>query len=305
MTLRDFEYVIALTETGHFGQAAARCKVTQPTLSTQIAKLERHLGVRLFERGSRRVHPAKAGEPILYHIRTILNEVRQLEEMARQPGYPLEGPFRLGAIPTASPYLLPHILPILKDRYEKMQLFVTEQITARLLEKLQSTELDAAILSLPCEEPGIEADAILEEEFVAALPPGHPLCAKSTLSEADVGGLDLLLLEEGHCLRAQTLKICKAYRKRRIPFHGSSIESLRQMVSAGVGATLLPALAVCGPFSALKVEIRPMTPPTPKRTLALAWRSSFPRAESFRELAEVLRSQLKGKGYLPSQVARA
>lgn len=296
MNLRDFEYVIALAETGHFGQAAARCHVTQPTLSTQVAKLEDSLGVQIFERGKRRVFPTKAGEAIVAQTRTVLNEVRRLEDMARQPGYPLGGPFRLGAIPTVGPYLLPHLLPILRTHYSELKLFVSEHITERLVEMLLSTEVDAAILSLPLEEPGLDQEAIMEEEFVAALPPDHPLAAKKTLQEADLVSTDLLLLAEGHCMRRQTLKICQAYREKRYPFQASSIESLRQMVASGAGSTLLPTLAARGPFAETRVEIRPLQPPTPRRTLVLAWRSTFPKVEAMRALAELLRRELKGLG---------
>lgn len=298
MNLRDFEYVAALAETGHFGQAAARCEVTQPTLSTQVAKLEDSLGVQIFERGKRRVFPTKAGQEIVAQVRTILNEVRRLKEMARQTGYPLAGPFRLGAIPTVGPYLLPHLLPILRGRYPQMKLFIHEEITQRLVDMLHSTEIDAAILSLPLEEPGIEMEALMEEEFVAALPDGHPLTSKKTLQESDLASLDWLLLAEGHCMRRQTLKICQAFREKRHAFQASSIESLRQMVAAGVGSTLLPALALRGSFSDrdIGLQLRPLQPPTPRRTLVLAWRGTFPKVESMRSLAELLRRELRGLG---------
>jgi LysR family hydrogen peroxide-inducible transcriptional activator len=294
MNLRDLEYLLALAEVGHFGGAALRCRVTQPTLSVQVAKLENELGVQVFERGARKVVPTRVGRALIAQAGVILDEVRRLREIAHAAEDPLAGAFRLGVIPTACAYLLPHILPTLKQLHPRMELFVREEVTAHLLERLRAADLDAAVLSLPLPDPSLQREPILDEAFVVALPPGDPLAEAPHLREDDLADRPLLLLEEGHCLRDQILRWCRPKQRPSVPFQASSIESLRQMVSAGIGCTLLPVLAASGPFAtATPVVLKRFAAPVPTRTLVLAWRASFPQGPTLRRLARALRQHLR------------
>jgi LysR family transcriptional regulator, hydrogen peroxide-inducible genes activator len=297
MNLRDLDYLVALAETGHFGEAAARCNVTQPTLSTQIRKLEQTLGATLFERGQRRVVPTATGRLVIAQARLVRDEVARLREIARAGTDPLAGPFQLGVIPTAGPYVLPRLLPALTGGHPDLRLHLREDVTQRLVERLRGAELDAAILSLPVDEPDLELAPLLEEPFVLALPEAHPLAAASALSENDLRGARVLMLEEGHCLRDQVTPLCR--RLSLVPDSGpvaTSIESLRLMVAAGMGLAILPACAAEGPFATtLPLAFRDLPPPRPTRTLVLAWRRSFPRGHGLRALAARLRSALAGR----------
>lgn len=292
MNLRDLEYLLALADAGHFGRAAAKCGVTQPTLSMQVAKLENDLGVRLFERGPRHVVPTSSGRKVLAQARVVLDEVRRLRGLAHAPDDPLAGGFRLGVIPTVCPYLLPHLLPTLRARHPRMELFLREEVAGRLLDRLHAADLDAAILSLPLADPSLVVEPLLEEEFVVALPPEDPLVRSRCVREEDLADRPLLFLEEGHCMREQTLRLCgRPKQSGHVPFQGGSIESLRQMVSAGIGCTLLPALAARGPFAAATpVVLKPFAPPAPVRTLVLAWRRTFPQGPTLSVLARTLRA---------------
>lgn len=295
MNLRDLEYLLALAETGHFGSAAVRCHVTQPTLSTQIAKLEKELGVDIFERG-RYITPTATGREVIAQASVILDEVRRLQQIAQGAEDPLTGLFRLGVIHTVGPYLLPTLLPLLQQACPELKLYIREGLTAPLLEQLHHLDLDAVLLSTPFDEALLDSEELFVEDFVAAFPVGHPLVAKELIEEGDLTAENLLLLEEGHCMREQTLRFCEQYKHRpRKPFQASSIESLRQMVSAGLGCTLLPALATVGPFAAISpIEVRPFAPPVPRRRLVLAWRRHSPLRGALRHLAQGLREQLAG-----------
>ncbi len=290
MNLRDLEYILALAEAGSFGGAATRCRVTQPTLSTQVAKLESELGVQLFERASKRVAPTTVGRSIIEQASVVIDEARRLREIARVAEDPLAGPFHLGVIATAGPYLMPYLLPFFKQHHPRLELYVREDLTHRLLQRLHTLDLDAAILSPPIDDRSLATATIVFEEFVAALPPGHPLAARERLDEEDLAAERLLLLEEGHCLRDQTLLLCDRVRNRsHVEFQTSSIESLRQMVAAGIGCSLLPIFATVGPFAEGScVVLRRFTPPAPGRELVLAWRRSSPHNDVLRSLAETL-----------------
>lgn len=295
MNIRDLEYVLALAETAHFGRAAAQCHVTQPTLSMQIAKLERELGAPLFERGSRSVTPTKVGVAIIAKAGTIRDAVAEIHDIARGTTGPLAGPFYLGVIPTIGPYLLPHILPTFKRLYPDLDLFLREEITARLVERLHNAELDAAILSLPIDANALETAPIYTEEFVVALPQMHPLASKSRVTLEDIAAENILLLEEGNCMRDQTLQLCKGGRlAAQDEFRASSIESLRQMVSAGLGCTILPKLSTIGSFAdASPIALLSFKKPVPTRELVLVWRRTYPLSDALRELAAALREDLQ------------
>jgi LysR family hydrogen peroxide-inducible transcriptional activator len=295
MTLRDLEYFVALAETRHFGQAAERCHVTQPTLSMQIAKMEQELGTPLFERGKRRVGLTNAGKQILARAGSVLDGVHEIRELARGAAGELAGPLYLGVIPTVGPYLLPHLLPELKAIYPKVKLFLREDMTRYLVEQLQQSALDAAILSLPIDAHDLEHTVFFREELVAGLPLDHPLARKKSLTVTDLADDAILLLEEGNCMRDQTLNLCRGSRPIDPEgYRASSIESLRQMVSAGMGCTFLPKLSTIGPFAtSTPIAIRPLHSPTPRRDIVLVYRKTYPKAASLQELAKALKKRMR------------
>ena len=297
MTLQDLRYVVALAETRNFARAAKVCYVSQPTLSTQIKKLEDELGLALFERTNKRVMPTPAGFELIVQARVVLEEAEKLQQMAQQALDPMAGPLRLGVIPTLGPYLLPHLVPQLRADYPRLSLYLREDLTANLIERLRSGALDAILLALPIQTDGLELIELFREPFVMALPKDSPLAGKSEVMETDLMGVQLLLLEDGHCLRDQALAVCGLPQPRGAEdFRGSSLETLRQMVAAGVGCTLLPALAADAAgtggtklASERLIELRPFAAPVPSRTIGLAARRGFPRMEMVRAFAELIK----------------
>ena len=310
MTLQDLRYVVTLAETRNFARAAKACYVSQPTLSTQIKKLEAQLGLALFERTNKRVMPTPAGSELIAQARVVLEEAEKLQQMAQQALDPMAGPLRLGVIPTLGPYLLPHLVPQLRAQYPRLRLYLREDLTANLIERLRSASLDAILLALPIHTDGLELIELFREPFVMALPKDSPLAGKAEVMETDLMGVPLLLLDDGHCLRDQALAVCGLPQPRGTEdFRASSLETLRQMVAAGVGCTLLPALAadtagagglkLTGAELAGKelIELRPFAAPVPYRTIGLAARRGFPRLEMVRTFAELI------KRHAPSGVA--
>ena len=297
MTLQDLRYVVTLAETRNFARAAKACYVSQPTLSTQIKKLEDELGLALFERTNKRVMPTPAGFELIVQARVVLEEAEKLQQMAQQALDPMAGPLRLGVIPTLGPYLLPHLVPQLRADYPRLSLYLREDLTGNLIERLRSGALDAILLALPIQTDGLELIELFREPFVMALPKDSPLAGKSEVMETDLIGVPLLLLEDGHCLRDQALAVCGLPQPRGAEdFRGSSLETLRQMVAAGVGCTLLPALAADAAgtggtklTSDRLIELRPFAAPVPSRTIGLAARRGFPRLEMVRAFAELIK----------------
>ena len=297
MTLQDLRYVVTLAETRNFARAAKACYVSQPTLSTQIKKLEDELGLALFERTNKRVMPTPAGFELIVQARVVLEEAEKLQQMAQQALDPMAGPLRLGVIPTLGPYLLPHLVPQLRADYPRLSLYLREDLTGNLIERLRSGALDAILLALPIQTDGLELIELFREPFVMALPKDSPLAGKSEVMETDLMGVQLLLLEDGHCLRDQALAVCGLPQPRGSEdFRGSSLETLRQMVAAGVGCTLLPALAADAAgtggtklASDRLIELRPFAAPVPSRTIGLAARRGFPRMEMVRAFAELIK----------------
>ena len=292
MNLRDLRYLIALADLRHFGRAAESCHISQPTLSTQIRKLEDELGVSLVERAPRQVMLTAAGRDIVERARRILADVEQLRESARRTTDPEAGSLRLGIFPTLGPYLLPHVVPMIRQRFPRLELLLVEEKTETLTAMLRDGRVDAAVLALPLHEDWLEARLLFEEPFMLAVPTGHPLADHPSLALAELADENLLLLEEGHCLRDQALEVCAlAGAGERRGFRATSLETLRQMVAAGVGMTLLPLLAVQPPVPlspSLKLISFSGRPPT--RRIALAWRRSSARGILLREFAGVLAS---------------
>jgi len=296
MTLQELRYLVALADKGHFARAADACNVCQPTLSAQLKKLEEYLGVTLFDRNKHLLLPTPIGAKVIDRARLVLEVVEQIRQIAREGHDPMNGPLRLGVIPTLGPYLMPSLLPPIRDSFPKLHLLLREDLTPNLLERLLHGGLDALLLALPLRSEGVEALPLFREPFVAALPAGHPLTAKAQITEADLSRENVLLLEDGHCMREQALAICGAVASvEREELKATSLETLRQMVAAGVGCTLLPKLATLpgvGSIPETLVQIRPLAAPTAKRTIGIVWRHSFPRESTVRRLADLIAANI-------------
>jgi LysR family hydrogen peroxide-inducible transcriptional activator len=291
MNLRDLHYLVALADLRHFGRAAEACHVSQPTLSTQVRKLEEELGVALVERAPRQVMLTPAGADIVERARRVLAEVAQMRETARRTTDPEAGSVRLGLFPTLGPYLLPHVVPRLRERFPRLELLLVEEKTETLVGMLRAGRLDAAVLALPMHEDWLHCEPLFEEPFMLAVPAGHALAKRHLLTLSSLAHEHLLLLEDGHCLRDQALEVCSlAGAGEKEGFRATSLETLRQMVAAGVGITLLPMLAVKPPVPANdNVQLLGFRDP-PHRRLALVWRRSSAMAGFLRQVAGVLRA---------------
>ena len=294
MTLTELRYIVAVARERHFGRAAETCFVSQPTLSVAVKKLEEELGVALFERGPGEVSVTPPGQRIVEQAQRVLEEAARIKEIAAAGRDPLAGPLRLGAIYTIGPYLLPKLVPILRKNAPSMQLLIQENFTHRLGEMLKSGEVDAILIALPFEEPGVATQALYDEPFMVAVPKGHPWEQRKRVTAEELTNESLLLLGEGHCFRDQVLEICHAVRSRERSalaktVEGGSLETIRQMVAGGVGVTVMPATSVnAGGVQSDLIRILPFARPTPERRVGLAWRRSFPRPEAI----EVLRKSI-------------
>lgn len=293
MNLRDLRYLIAVAEHRHFGRAAEACHVSQPTLSGQIRKLEEELGVILFERTSRLVVPTPLAESMLVHARASVEQADALRELARAGRDPYAGRFRLGVIPTLAPYVMPWLLPALQRSLPALQPAVWEDVTDSLIARLRRHELDGILIANPPEGEDLTATLVFEEPFLAALPAGHALAARATLSEQDLLGTDLLLLAEGHCLRDQALALCGTAPADGADLRATSLETLLNLVTAGMGSTLVPALAV----RQLARErgglaLRPMEGGRASRGIRLTGRTGYPRQALLDRLAALLAAEV-------------
>jgi LysR family transcriptional regulator, hydrogen peroxide-inducible genes activator len=301
MNLRDLRYLVALADHKHFGRAAAASFVSQPTLSTQIRKLEEELGVSLVERAPRRVMLTPVGREIAERARRVIAEVAQMGELARRSQDPEAGTVRLGLFPTLAPYLLPHVLPGVRVRFPRLELLLVEEKTDALLARLRDGRLDAAILALPLHDDQLHIERLFEEPFVLAVPQSHRLASRSEpLALRDLDHEHLLLLEEGHCLRDQALDVCRlAGANERDGFRATSLETLRQMVAAGVGSTLLPVLAVQPPVPPSPgIVLLPFRGKAPSREIAMVWRRSSAMSGFLQQLAQQFRA-------VPAELLRA
>lgn len=296
MNLRDLQYLVALAEHRHFGRAAEACFVSQPTLSTQIKKLEEELGVPLVERTPRKVLLTEVGRDIAGRARDVLNEIEQIRSVARRTLDPESGTVRLGIFPTLGPYLLPHVLPLVRKAFPKLELLLVEEKTEAVLRLLREGKLDAGILALPLHEDSLHSEFLFEEPFLLAVSSAHPLAHKQgQLKLADLSNQNLLLLEDGHCLRDQALEVCHmAGAGEHSGFRATSLETLRQMVAANVGITLLPVTAVKPPVAPVEnLHLIEFKGHPPSRRIAMVWRKSSAMDGFLRRLAEVFR-QLPG-----------
>ncbi len=288
LKLKDLRYLVAVADTRHFGRAAERSFVSQPTLSAQLKKLEDYLGVQLIERAPKRVSLTAAGEEIVERARRILEASEEIVELAKGHSDPLAGRLKLALLPTIGPYLLPSVAAKLRKALPRLELMLYEYQTDPMLEKLHSGEIDVGILALPVPSDGLDVHKLYEEPFTVALPSDHRLASRAHIKVEDLERETLLLLEDGHCLRDQALDICSGTDvHEKQDFRATSLETLRQMVAAGVGITLLPELAGRGAYgNARGVTIRPFAKPVPKRTIGAVWRKSSARRAAILALAK-------------------
>ncbi|MEM8799119.1 MAG: LysR substrate-binding domain-containing protein [Pseudomonadota bacterium] len=296
MNFRDLEYVVAIAEQRGFSAAAVHCHVSQPTLSAQIRKLENELGCILFQRSNKRVIPTDEGWMVIERAKRILAEVDALKHDARRAGDPLAGRLRLGAFPTLASYLFPKLVGEIIKSMPKLQLILIEEKTDDLLMKLHDGTVDAAFLALPVVSDQLHVEPLFEDPFWLAVGPASPLVSSQSVSIDDLAALKLLLLEEGHCLRAQALELCKrAGTQDEADFRATSLETLRMMVKAGTGVTLIPEIAI----QRDDPEIRyvPFELPAPSRTIGLVWRRTTHRAALMKRLVDLSAARCAGESH--------
>lgn len=289
MNLRDLQYLVALAETRHFGRAAERCHVSQPTLSAQLRKLEDYLGVALIERRPRQVALTAAGAAVIERARRMLQDAEDIRAHTRASQDPLAGQLKVGLIPTLGPYLLPRVMPRIAEALPKLSLLLHEYQTAPLVQRVLDGELDLAILALPADTKGLQTRPLFAEAFLVAMPAYHRLASKRRLRTSDLAGERLLLLEEGHCLREHALEACARAGTEEQDFRATSLETLRQMVASGAGITLLPRLAAEGPFASVRgLVVRPFVPSGPSRQIGAAWRRSTSRSAALAAVCDIV-----------------
>jgi LysR family transcriptional regulator, hydrogen peroxide-inducible genes activator len=299
MTLTDLRYLVALAHERHFGRAAEKCHVSQPTLSVAVKKVEEELGIQLFERSASEVKITETGRRIVAQAERVLMEAGQIQEIAAAGKDPLAGPLRVGVIYTIGPYLLPRLIPRVHQLAPRMPLIIQENFTARLAEALKRGELDVIIISLPFDEAGVVAQPVYDEPFRVLMPAGHAWNAESEIDPLHLADDQLLLLGAGNCFRDQVLEVCPSCRNiggLQRTLEGSSLETIRHMVATGLGVTVLPSsaadeMAAQNPL----VAVRPFSQPEPSRRVALAWRVTYPRSGAIDVLrAAILDSALPG-----------
>jgi LysR family transcriptional regulator, hydrogen peroxide-inducible genes activator len=290
LKLKDLGYLVALADEKHFGRAAERSHVSQPTLSAQLKKLEDYLGVQLIERNPRQVTLTEAGEQIVSRARRILEASDEVVTLARAHRDPLAGKLRFALLPTIGPYLLPRVSREIRKALPRLELRLYEYQTIPMLEKLHAGQIDVGVLALPVDLEGLESRPLYDEPFTIALPEHHRLTKKSSLKVEDLKDESLLLLEDGHCLRDQALEVCSSVgMQEKQDFRATSLETLRQMVATGAGVTLLPELASRGAYgSARGVTLRPFVKPVPVRHVGAVWRKTTARKPAIEALCKII-----------------
>lgn len=291
-TLRQLQFLTAVADHGSFSRAAEACNVTQPTLSAGVKELENLLQVQLIEREARGASLTRAGIEAVRRARNVLSESQDLVSAAREAGQPLVGAFRLGAIPTVAPFILPKILPQLRNTYPDLRLYLREDRTERLIEDLRNRALDAAIIALPWPAHGIESFPLIEDEFLFVGPRDHPLAARNGLSPDDLSAADVLLLEDGHCLRDHALSVCSLPGGAdKTEISATSLQTLVQMVAGGLGVSLLPKLAAdAGVTAGADVVVRAFTQPVVGRAIGIAVRAGSPRTAEAHLIGDLIRA---------------
>jgi LysR family transcriptional regulator, hydrogen peroxide-inducible genes activator len=287
MNLRDLRYLVAIADLRSFVQAADHCFISQPTLSTQIKKMEESLNVQIFERTNKKVMPTELGEQIIASARRILIEVDSIEKLAKNAQDPLAGNFRLGAFPTLSTYIFPGLVSKIKLALPKLRLILIEEKTETLIEQLRQGQLDAALLAMPIQDDYLQSRMLFEDEFYLAVASEHPLAKRQSIAQSDLFHQQLLLLDEGHCLRGQALQICQINdADEQQDVRATGLETLRQMVKAGTGITFMPKIAVREAEEG--ICYLPFEDPVPKRTIGLFWRKTSSRNELLEIISNLL-----------------
>jgi LysR family hydrogen peroxide-inducible transcriptional activator len=301
MTLTELRYIVAVSQKNHFGKAAQACFVSQPTLSIAIKKLEEELDVRLFERSSKNeIRITAIGQQVINQAYIVLQEAQILIEIAQQGKDPLSGQFKLGVIYTIGPYLLPNLIPKLRQAAPDLKLIIEENFTANLFQSLKQGSLDAIIISYPFDEPGIETTALYEEPFIVALPHNHEWKDRIDIPPEDLASQDLMLLGSGHCFRDQVIKACpdcmSGNSELTRTLEGGSLETIRHMVAAGTGITVLPRTSILpSQKNESLIDIKPFSRPSPSRIVAIAWRKQYPRKEAIFTIRDTIQtSSLEG-----------
>ncbi|MEP7209051.1 MAG: LysR substrate-binding domain-containing protein [Casimicrobiaceae bacterium] len=289
MTLTELRYIVAVATERHFGRAAQRCFVSQPSLSAAVKNLEDELGVRIFERGKGEVLLTPTGEDVVAQARRTLEEAERVKTIARQGTNPLVGPLRLGVIHTIAPYLLPELVAALRHAAPQMPLDIEENLTVNLDQMLHAGFLDAAIVALPFEGTGLVTVPLYEEEFQVIVPNGHPWARRRSIAPDELAQENLLLLNVGHCFRDQVLDFCHEFVRPPVPGkQGNSLETIRNMVTSGMGISVLPATALTPKYASPLVRAVPFAPPRPMRRVVLASREGFPRQAALEVIARVV-----------------
>jgi len=296
MTFTELRYIVALAQEQHFGRAAERCHVSQPTLSVGVKKLEDELGVLIFERSKNAVRLTPVGEGIVTQAQKVLEQAQGIRDLAQTGRNQLITPLRVGAIYTVGPYLFPHLIPRLHSIAPDMPLYIEENFTHVLREKLRTGELDAILIVLPFQETDVLTKVLYEEPFCVLMPAEHAWTTLSSIDSNLLNDRSLLLLGEGHCFRDQVLEACPAHRRgddshRHTTVQSSSLETIRHMVASGLGVSVLPISAVTSRhYPPGLLETRPISPHTPSRSVAIAWRASFPRPKAIDVLVDAVQS---------------
>jgi len=305
MTLTELKYIVAVARERHFGKAAEACYVSQPTLSVAVKKLEEELDIKLFERSANEVSVTALGEAIVRQAQSVLEQAAAIKEIAKRGKNPLAGPLTLGVIYTISPYLLPALVRQMIQRTPEMPLMLQENFTVKLLDMLRTGEIDCAILAEPFPDAGLAVAPLYDEPFMAAVPTNHPLASQTEVTSDQLKAETMLLLGSGHCFRDHVLEVCPGFARFsanaegiRKSFEGSSLETIKHMVAAGMGVTLVPRLSV--PKEALEarpkrkrdeepyVKYLPFAGDPPMRRVVLAWRRSFTRYEAIAALRNAI-----------------
>lgn len=291
ITLKQLEYLIALEQTHHFGKAASLCNISQPGLSTQIQLLEERLGILLLERRKKNILFTHSGQQVLTISKRMLNDANEIISLCKQDKEPLSEPLIMGIIPTIAPYLLPKIIPSLGNSFPKMKLYLKEEQTKQTLTQLNEGLIDIGLLALPINDERFVEYPIFKENFFVALPKTHSLINKKSIHPKDLDHKELLLLEEGHCLREQAINICEMpeYSPHGASFRATSLETLKQMVITGLGITLLPEMAIRKDEGYI---VRPFKTPIPKRQVGFVWRRSDTRHKDLVKFAKIIREEV-------------
>lgn len=290
MTLNELKFIVAVAQEKNFRRAAEKCFVTQPALSLGIKKLEEELGLSIFERSRSEVSPTEVGVKLIEQANIILEEANRLKEMAKLGTNPLNGVFKLGMIHSVGPYLLPEMIPILRELAPNMPLEVEENLTANLEVQLKNAVLDAAIIALPFEIPGIQVQILYDEAFQVVIPANHAWADRKVIKPEELSDEKVLLLNSGHCFSNQVTQACPELSRKGEVLQGNSLETIRNMVASNLGITVLPASATAARYDNPLIKVIPFTKPIPSRRIAIAWRKSFVRNEAIETLVKTIKT---------------